>query len=112
VLRIPEYGPETMVITRVGSAIDVLSLAVGASADLRRLSYRTLPRHIDTVTGKQPNFGWESGTYHKFVFACPQGAHKEDCSSEVTSTKEKPNGAWRISSCAHGYQNYIISGLV
>jgi hypothetical protein len=47
-LRIPEYGSETIVIARVDSTIDVLSLAVGA---LRRLSYRTLARRIDTTTG-------------------------------------------------------------
>jgi hypothetical protein len=34
-LRIPEYRSETIVITRVGSTIDVSSLAVGASAGSR-----------------------------------------------------------------------------
>ena len=51
-LRILEYGSETIVITHVRSTIDVLSLAVGASTFLRRLSYRSLLRRIDTTTGK------------------------------------------------------------
>jgi len=36
-LHIPEYGSETMVIiTRIGSTIDVLSLAVDDRVDLRK----------------------------------------------------------------------------
>jgi hypothetical protein len=41
-LRIPEYGSETIVITRVGSAIDVLSFAaVGANVGSRTGPSRT-----------------------------------------------------------------------
>ncbi|KAH8991864.1 hypothetical protein EDB86DRAFT_2830606 [Lactarius hatsudake] len=39
----------------------------------------------------------ESGTYHGFLLACPQGARKEDCWMEVVGTKEKPIGVWTIS---------------
>ena len=101
-LRIPEYGSEAMEITRVGSTIDVLSLTVDAKVDLRRLSHRTLPRRVDKVgmftpryntTEQLPSFACKSGTYHAFLPACPQGARKEVCLLDVTSTKEKPIGA-------------------
>ena len=68
-----------------------------AKVDLRRLSCRTRPRRIDNTTGQLPNFKYESERYHKLPLAYPQEMHEEDCWSEVTSTKEKPNGAWRIS---------------
>jgi len=77
-----------MEIARVGSTIDVRSLAVDAKVDLRGLSYRTLPRRIDKVgsftprcntTEQLPSFTCESGTYPTFLLACPQGARKEDC---------------------------------
>lgn len=102
VLRIPEFGSEAMEIARVGSTIDVWSLAVDGKVDLQTLSYRTLPRRIDKVgsftpryntTEQLPSFSCESGTYHAFLLTCPQGARKEDCWVDVTSTKEKPIGA-------------------
>ena len=101
-LRIPEFGSEAMEIARVGSTIDVWSLAVDGKVDLQTLSYRTLPRRIDKVgsftpryntTEQLPSFSCESGTYHAFLLTCPQGARKEDCCVDVTSTKEKPIGA-------------------
>jgi len=102
-LRIPEYGSEAMEITRIGSTIDVWSLAVDAKVDLRRLSYGTLPRRVDKVgtftpryntTEQLPSFACESGTYHAFLLACPLGARKEDCWVDVTSIKEKPIGLY------------------
>ena len=100
-LRIPEYGSDTMEIARVGSPIDVWSLAVDAKVDLGGLSYRTLPRRVDKVgtftpryntTEQLPSFACKSGTYHAFLLACQQDARKEDCWVDVTSTKEKPIG--------------------
>jgi len=104
-LHIPEYGSEAMEITRVGSAIDVWSLAVDGKVDLQTLSYRTLPRRIDKVgsftprynaTERLPSFACESGTYYAFLLACPQEVRKEDCWVDVTSTKEKPVGLYLV----------------
>src|ERR1700761_2186354 len=101
-LHIPEYGSEAMEITRVGSKIDVWSLAVDDKVDSHTLSYRTLPRRIDKVgsftprynaTEQLPSFACESGTYYAFLLACPQGARKDDCWVDVTSTKQKSIGA-------------------
>jgi len=55
-LHIPEYWSEAMEITRIGSTIDVWSLAVNAKADLRRLSYGTLPRRVDKVGTFTPRY--------------------------------------------------------
>ncbi|KAH9014621.1 hypothetical protein EDB83DRAFT_2271785 [Lactarius deliciosus] len=105
-LRIPEHGSDAMEIARVGSTIDVWSLAVDAKVDLQTLSHRTLPRRVGKVgsftpryntTEQLPSFACESGTYHAFLLACPQGARREDCSVDVTSIKEKPVGACMIS---------------
>jgi hypothetical protein len=104
-LRIPEYGSEAMEIARVGSPIDVWSLAVDAKVDLRSLSHRTLPRRVDKVgtftpryntTEQLPSFACKSGTYHAFLLACPQDARKEDCWVDVTSIKEKPIGLYLV----------------
>ncbi|KAN0129158.1 hypothetical protein V8E53_013029 [Lactarius tabidus] len=104
-LHIPEFGSDAMEIARVGSTIDVWSLAVGAKVDLQTLSYRTLPRRIDRVgsftpryntTEQLPSFSCESGTYHGFLLACPQGALRDDCWVDVTSTKEKPIGLYLV----------------
>ena len=101
-LRIPEYGSDAMEIARVGSSIDVWSLAVDAKVDLLRLSHRTLPRRVHKVgtftpryntTEQLPSFTCKSGTYHAFLLACPQGTRKEDCWVDVTSTKEELIGA-------------------
>jgi hypothetical protein len=95
-----------MEIARAGSTIDVWSLAVEAKVDLQTLSYRTLPRHIDKVgsftpryntTEHLPSFSCESGTYYAFLLACPQGALRDDCWVDFTSTKEKPMGVWLFS---------------
>ena len=104
VLHFPEYGSEAMMEIRSveSSMIDVWSLALDDKVDLQRLLYRSLPRRIDKVgsftqtynTAEQlSSFTCESGTYHGFLWACPQGARKED----VGSTNEKPIGAWIIS---------------
>ncbi|KAN0129145.1 hypothetical protein V8E53_013016 [Lactarius tabidus] len=104
-LRIPEFGSEAMEIARVGSTIDVWSLAVDAKVDLRTLSYRTLPRRIVKVgsftpkynmTEQLPSFSCESGTYYAFLLACPQGALRDDCWVDVTNTKEKPIGLYLV----------------
>ncbi|KAH8991445.1 hypothetical protein EDB86DRAFT_3079868 [Lactarius hatsudake] len=104
-LRIPEYGSDAMEIARVGSTIDVWSLAVDSKVDLQTLSYRTLPPRVDKVgsftpryntTEQLPSFACESGTYHAFLLACPQGARKEDCWVDVTSIKEKPIGLYFV----------------
>ncbi|KAH8991481.1 hypothetical protein EDB86DRAFT_1607487 [Lactarius hatsudake] len=104
-LRIPEYGSDAMEIARVGSTLDVWSLAVDSKVDLRTLSYRTLPRRVDKVgsfapryntTERLPGFACESGTYHAFLLTCPRGARKEDCWVDVTSIKEKPVGLYLV----------------
>jgi len=104
-LCIPQFGSEAMEIARVGSTIDVWSLAGDAKVDLQMLLYRTLPRRIDKIgsftpkyntTEQLPSFTCESRTYYAFLLACPEGARKEDCWVDVTSTK-KPIGAWVIS---------------
>ena len=110
-LHFPEYRSEAMMeITSVGSSmIDVWFLALDDKADLQRLSYRSLPHRIDKVgsftqtcnaTGQLSSFTRESRTYHGFLWACPQGARKQDCQLDVMSTKEKPIGAWIISPSA------------
>ena len=82
------------------AAIDVWSLAVDAKVDLLKLSYKRLPRRIAKVgrfTAARynateqwlPSFACESGTYHAFLFTCPEGARKEDCWVDVTSTNEE-----------------------
>ena len=73
-LRISEGGTETVVIARVGSTIDVRSLAAGAKDNLRRFSelYSNLPCLIDNPMGQLTNFRCESGMYHAFLLACSQ----------------------------------------
>ncbi|KAF8266924.1 hypothetical protein EI94DRAFT_1802324 [Lactarius quietus] len=104
-LTIPEYGSEAMEIARVGSTIDVWSLAVDDKVDLQTLSYGTLPPRIGKVgsftpryntTEQLPSFTCESGTYYAFLLACPQGSRKDDCWVDVTSTKEKPIGLYLV----------------
>ena len=119
-LSLPEYGSEAMEIARVGSTIDVWSLAVDGKVDLQRLTYRTLPRRVEKVgsftpkyntTEQLPSFACESGTYHAFLLSCPQGARKEDCWVDVTSIKEKPIGAWMIPSLGICGLTSITPGL-
>jgi len=99
VLRIPENGSDgAMDIARIGSTIDVWSLAVNSKVDLFELSYHALPRRIDkvgsftpryNVTEQLPSFACESGTYYAFLLTCPEGARKEGCWVDVTGTKEE-----------------------
>lgn len=99
ILRIPEYGSDdAMEIAHIGSTIDIWSLAVNSKVDLLKLSYNALPRRISQVgsftpryniTEQLPSFACESGTYHAFLLTCPEGARKEDCWVDVTSTKEE-----------------------
>jgi hypothetical protein len=99
VLRIPKYGSDdAMEIAHIGSTIDIWSLAVTSKVDLLKLSYSTLPRRISKVgsltpryntTERLPSFACESGTYHAFLLTCPEGAGKEDCWVDVTSTREE-----------------------
>ena len=105
VLRIPEYGSDgAMEISHIGSTFNVWSLAVNEKVDLLRLSYNNLPRRLAMVgrftatynaTEELPSFACESGTYYAFLFTCPDGARKEDCSVDVTSTKEELVGECR-----------------
>jgi hypothetical protein len=101
-LRIPaEHGDGSdgaMEMAHIGSMIDVWSLAVNAKVDLLKLSYNELPRRGAKVgsfttrynaTEQLPSFACESGTYHAFLFTCPEGARKEACWVDVTSTKEE-----------------------
>ena len=100
-LRIPAHGSDdgAMEIAHIGTtAVDVWSLAVDAKVDLLKLSYNVLPRRIAKVgrftarynaTEQLPSFACESGTYYAFLFTCPEGARKEDCWVDVTSTKEE-----------------------
>jgi hypothetical protein len=97
-LHIPEYGSESMEIARIGSTVDVWSLAVDSKVDLQKLSYKTLPRRVSKIgtftpryntTELLPSFTCESGTYYAFLLTCPEGAHKESCWIDVTSTKEE-----------------------
>jgi hypothetical protein len=99
-LRIPaEHGSDgAMEMAHIGSTIDVWSLAVNAKVDLSKLSYGVLPRRSAKVgsftarynaTEQLPGFACESGTYYAFLFTCPEGARKEDCWVDVTSTKEE-----------------------
>jgi hypothetical protein len=101
-LRIPARGSADGAMEMahiVGSTtIDVWSLAVNAKVDLLKLSYNELPRRIAKVgrftarynaTEQLPCFACESGTYYAFLFTCPEGARKEDCWVDVTSTKEE-----------------------
>ena len=104
-LRILEYGSDgSMEIAHIGSTIDVWSLAVNSRVDLLKLSYNALPRRISKVgsftpryntTEQLPNFACESGTYYAFLLTCPEGARKEDCWVDVTSTKEELVGECR-----------------
>ena len=105
VLRIPAHGSDgAMEMAHIGSSIiDVWSLAVNAKVDLLKLSHNALPRRIAKVgtftvrynaTEELPSFPCESGTYHAFLFTCPEGARKEDCLVDVTSTKEELVGEW------------------
>jgi hypothetical protein len=121
-LHIPEYGSETMEITRIGSTIDVWSLAVDSKVDLQKLSYKTLPRRISKVgtftprynsTEQLPSFTCESGTYHAFLLACPEGAHKESCWVDVTSTNEELVGTY-LSRILLSWHPYIscLRGLI
>jgi hypothetical protein len=108
VLRIPEYGSDgTMEIAHIGSTIDIWSLAVKSKVDLLKLSYNTLPRRISQVgtftprynnTERLPNFACESGTYYAFLLTCSEGAGKEDCWVDVTSTQEELVGECRAAS--------------
>jgi hypothetical protein len=98
-LRIPEHGSDgAMEMAHIGSTIDVWSLAVNGKVNLLKLSYNVLPGRIAMVgrftvtynaTVELPSFGCESGTYYAFLFTCPEGARKEDCWVDVTSTKEE-----------------------
>ena len=115
VLRIPEHGSDgAMEMAHSGSTIDVWSLAVNAAkVDLTKLSYNVLPRRIAKVgsfttrynaTQQLPGFACESGTYYAFLFACPEGARKEDCWVDVTNTKEELVGechAVSLQLCTH-----------
>jgi hypothetical protein len=116
-LRIPAHGSDAddggmeMEMAHIGSTIDVWSLAVtkNAKVDLSKLSYNVLPRRIAKVgrftarynnaTAEQqlPSFACESGTYYAFLFTCPEGASKEDCWVDVTSTKEELVGECHFS---------------
>jgi hypothetical protein len=97
-LRIPEHGSDAMEIARIGSTIDIWALAVDSKVDLPKLSYKTLPRRVSKLgvftpryntTERLPSFACESGTYYAFLLTCPEGALKEDCWVDVTSTKEE-----------------------
>jgi hypothetical protein len=105
VLRIPpEHGSDgaAMEMAHIDrSTIDVWSLTVNAKVDLFKLSFNVLPRRIAKVgsftvrhnaTEQLPSFACESGTYYAFLFTCPEGARKEDCWVDVTSTKEERVG--------------------
>ena len=99
VLRIPEHGSDgAMEMAHIGSTFDVWSLAVNAKVDLLKLSYNVLPGRIAMVgrftatynaTEQLPTFACESGTYYAFLFTCPEGARKEECWVDLTSTKEE-----------------------
>ncbi|KAI0300035.1 hypothetical protein B0F90DRAFT_1726125 [Multifurca ochricompacta] len=104
-LHIPEYGSETMEIARIGSTIDVWSLAVDSKVDLLEISFRTLPRRVSKIgtftprfntTELLPSFTCQSGTYHAFLLTCPEGARKENCWVDLTSVKEKPVGLYMV----------------
>ena len=105
VLRIPNFDDDSdsvaANIAHIGSlptTIDVWALAVDRKVDLRRLSFNTLPRRVSKVgtfapryntTERLPDFRCDSGTYYAFLLACPEGAGKEDCRVDMTSTKEE-----------------------
>ncbi|KAF8466073.1 hypothetical protein DFH94DRAFT_781694 [Russula ochroleuca] len=103
-LLIPEYdSDDAMEIAHIGTTIDIWSLAVNSKVDLLKLSYNALPRRISQVGSftpryniaeQLPSFACESGTYHAFLLTCPEGAHKEDCWLDVTSTKEELVGVY------------------
>jgi len=101
-LGIPSFDDDSVAvdIAHIGSlsTIDVWALAVDRKVDLRRLSFNTLPRRLSKVgtftpkyntTERLPDFRCDSGTYYAFLLACPQGAGKEDCRVDMTSTKEE-----------------------
>jgi hypothetical protein len=110
VLRIPpEQGSDdgAMEVAHMdgSTAIDVWSLDVvnAGKIDLLKLSYNVLPRRIAKVgrftvrynaTEQLPSFACESGTYYAFLFTCPEGARKEDCWVDLTSTKEELVGEY------------------
>ncbi|KAN0129151.1 hypothetical protein V8E53_013022 [Lactarius tabidus] len=81
-----------MEIVHVGSTIDVWSLAVDAKVDLQTLSVGLFTPMYNT-TEQLPSFSCESGSYYAFLLACLQGALRDNCWVDVTSTKEKPIGA-------------------
>ena len=78
-----------MEITHVGSStVEVWSLALDDKVDLQGLSYRTLPCCIDKVDSFTPtynateqlsSFTCKIGYVSYFLWACPEGARKEDC---------------------------------
>jgi len=103
VLRIPQIDSDAMEVARIGSTIDIWSLEVNSKIDLLKLSFNTLPRRVSKVgvftpryntTEKLPSFTCPSGTYHAFLLTCPDGARKEDCSVDVTSTREELVGVY------------------
>ncbi|KAH9979595.1 hypothetical protein BGW80DRAFT_1279156, partial [Lactifluus volemus] len=103
-LHIPEHGSESMEIARIGTTIDVWSLAVDFNkVDLRTLSHRTLPDRVSKVgtftpkyntTERLPSFTCKSGTYHAFLLTCPEGVDRESCWMDVTGTKEELVGIY------------------
>jgi hypothetical protein len=110
VLRIPDIDSDAMDVARVGSTIDVWTLEVDSKVDLLKLCFKTLPRRVAKVgvftpryntTEKLPSFTCPSGTYHAFLLTCSDGARKEDCSVDVTSTREELVGEHpvHISAC-------------
>ncbi|KAH9956018.1 hypothetical protein BC827DRAFT_1234407 [Russula dissimulans] len=103
VLRIPDIDSDAMDVARVGSTIDVWTLEVDSKVDLLKLCFKTLPRRVAKVgvftpryntTEKLPSFTCPSGTYHAFLLTCSDGARKEDCSVDVTSTREELVGVY------------------
>ncbi|KAH9173228.1 hypothetical protein EDB89DRAFT_1960599 [Lactarius sanguifluus] len=59
-----------------------------------------------------PSSRCESGTYHAFLLACPQGARKEDCWVDVAGTKEKPIGVWTISPLTRTFSVGYYTGTI
>lgn len=90
---LPPIHPQLPVLFRAAyggmeiARFDVWFAAVGNNVDPQRVSYRTLPHRINEVgtfkprynTTQQPlSFTRESGIYHAFLLAYPQGTRKED----------------------------------
>ena len=97
-LRIPQIDSDAMEVARIGSTIDIWTLEVDSKVDLLKLSFKTLPRRVAKVgvftpryntTERLPSFTCPSGTYHAFLLTCPDGARKESCWVDVTSTREE-----------------------